>query len=291
VNRIKLALVGQSGNLAPADKKLYALRDVTATVNSIPLIASSIMSKKIASGADAIVLDVKVGSGAFMKTVDDARKLAATMVAIGKNVGRRTIAVLSDMNEPLGVEIGNANEVQEAIDVLKGRGERKLTDICLTLASYMTVAGGVYPDIRTARPELERMLQSGQAVDTLRRFIEAQGGDPRIVEEPSRLPQPSRHMEVTAQQAGYVTYIDAEQAGIAAMLLGAGRQTKEEAIDYAVGITLKAKVGAYVQAGEPIAELHYNERSPEASAKLIREAVVVGTEKPEDRPVVLDVME
>ncbi|WP_048602214.1 pyrimidine-nucleoside phosphorylase [Rubeoparvulum massiliense] len=272
VNDFKLAVVGQSGNLTPADKKLYALRDVTATVDTIPLIASSIMSKKLASGADAIVLDVKTGTGAFMKTVDEAKELAETMVEIGRNLGRKTIAVISDMNQPLGDEVGNANEVQEAIATLQGKGPEDLNQLCLTLASHMTVAGGIYPDVKTAYAALEKVLHSGQALATFRRFIEAQGGDASFVDHPERLPQAKYHVEVVAPTSGYVAGIDAESVGVAAMLLGAGRKTKEDVIDHSVGITLKKKVGDAVQAGDVLAILHANREEVNESQKMLLDA-------------------
>ncbi|WP_082053780.1 pyrimidine-nucleoside phosphorylase [Gordoniibacillus kamchatkensis] len=258
VNDIKLALVGQSGNLAPADKKMYALRDVTATVSCIPLIASSIMSKKIAAGADAIVLDVKVGAGAFMKDLAHARQLAETMVRIGRSLGRRTIAVLSDMDQPLGTEIGNASEVREAIAVLNGGGPDDLRTVCLALASHMAVLGGVYPDFEAAHTGLQQALASGAALETFARFVAAQGGDPELVRRPELLPRAEREVPLPAASAGFIEAIDAEKVGLAAMLLGAGRLTKEDAIDYAVGVTLRKKVGDRVELGETLAVLHVN---------------------------------
>ncbi|GGK15251.1 pyrimidine-nucleoside phosphorylase [Caldalkalibacillus thermarum] len=291
VNEIKLALVGQSGNLAPADKKLYALRDVTATVNSIPLIASSIMSKKLASGADAIVLDVKTGSGAFMKKLEDAKALAEAMVSIGKELNRQTIAVISDMNQPLGYEVGNANEVREAIEVLKGEGEAGLTKLCLTIAAYMTVAGQIYPDFDSAYEELDKVLRSGQALETFKRFVQAQGGNTEQIDDPEKLPQASFHVELKAEEDGYVTQIDAEAVGVAAMLLGAGRATKEDTIDHAVGITLRKKVGDPVQKGEVLAVLHSNSEQPAASINRLKQAIVIGKEKVNKLPLIYDVLQ
>lgn len=291
VNDNKMALVGQSGNLTPADKKLYALRDVTATVNSIPLIASSIMSKKIASGADAIVLDVKVGSGAFMKSLEEAKALASTMTSIGKSLKRRTIAVLTDMSEPLGAEVGNANEVAEAIAALQGGGDKRLKEVCLTLAAYMTVAGGAYPDFAAARVGLERLLDSGQALATFRKFVEAQGGDPRVVDDPGLLPRAAVRIEVRADREGFVQAIDAEQIGIAAMLLGAGRATKEDAIDYAAGITLRKKVGEPVRFGDCLAVIHSNQEQNRESAERVVAAYRIGAEPSEPVPIVLAVIE
>ncbi|HET7615423.1 MAG TPA: pyrimidine-nucleoside phosphorylase [Bacillales bacterium] len=290
VNQWKMAIAGQSGNLTPADKKLYGLRDVTATVNSIPLIASSIMSKKIASGADAIVLDVKTGSGAFMKTLEGSKRLAERMVEIGNNLGRKTIAVISDMNEPLGYEVGNANEVLEAVDVLRGRGEQRLTEICLTLAAYMTVSGGAYSDFETAHAELEKMLKSGAALEAFKRFIEAQGGESAFVEDATKLPQPAHRISLKAERDGFVEGIDAESVGIAAMLLGAGRKTKEDVIDHAVGITLKKKVGAEVKEGELVAVLNSNTKDVAESMEVLRGAFRIGRSRPVPQPMVYEVI-
>ena len=258
VNDIKMAVVGQSGNLTPADKKLYALRDVTGTVSSIPLIAASIMSKKIASGADAIVLDVKTGDGAFMKTLDDSKELAHAMVKIGNSVGRNTMAVISDMEQPLGYAIGNALEVQEAIDALKGEGPADLMELCYTLGSQMVVLGGKAATIEEARTLLEEAVASGAALDVLRKFITAQDGDASVIDDPTRLPQAKFISEVVAKESGYVARIDAEDIGTAAMLLGAGRATKESEIDLAVGLVLRKKVGDAVEVGESLVTVHAN---------------------------------
>lgn len=291
VNENKMALVGQSGNLAPADKKLYALRDVTATVNSIPLIASSIMSKKIASGADAIVLDVKVGSGAFMKSLEEAKELARAMVNIGGSLKRKTIAVLSDMSEPLGTEVGNANEVAEAIGLLRGGGDPRLAEICVTLAAYMAVAGGAYRHFDEARKAMEELLRSGAAFATFRKFVEAQGGDPAVVDDPGLLPQAAVHANVRAEQEGYVQAIDAEAIGVAAMLLGAGRATKDDAIDYSVGISLRKKVGDRVAFGDVLAVIHSNRESNPDIVERLLAAYTIGADKPEAVPVVHAVIE
>ena len=258
VNELGMAVIGQSGNLTPADKKLYALRDVTATVSSIPLIASSIMSKKIAAGADAIVLDVKTGDGAFMKTVEDSKRLAEAMVKIGNSVGRNTMAIISDMSQPLGYAIGNALEVQEAIDTLKGNGPEDLNELCYTLGAQMVVLGGKAKTIEEARKMLEEVVANGAALDVLKKFIAAQGGDASVVDDPSRLPQAKYVSEVVAKEAGYIAKIEADDIGTAAMLLGAGRATKESEIDLAVGLVLRKKVGEYVEAGESIVTVHAN---------------------------------
>lgn len=291
VNRLKMAIAGQSGNLTPADKKLYALRDVTATVDSIPLIASSVMSKKIASGADAIVLDVKTGSGAFMKTLERAKQLASYMVDIGKNLNRKTVAVISDMNQPLGFEVGNANEVREAIEVLRGNGEANLTKLCLTLASYMTVAGRIYADFDEAYRALQKLLESGGAIETFKRFVKAQGGDPEFVDFPEKLPQAEHHIEVKADEAGFIERIDAESVGISAMLLGAGRTTKEDTIDHAAGITLKKKIGDKIEAGETLAVLHSNITDIEDGERTLRNAFTIGKDQIGKLPIVYEIIQ
>ena len=269
VNEIGMAVIGQSGNLTPADKKLYALRDVTGTVSSIPLIAGSIMSKKIAAGADAIVLDVKTGDGAFMKTVEDSIKLAQAMVKIGNNVGRKTMAIISDMSQPLGFAIGNALEVQEAIDTLKGNGPQDLNELCYTLGSQMVVVGGKAQTIEEARKMLEEVVANGAALEVLKKFIAAQGGDASVVDDPSRLPQAKFKFDVPAKQAGYVSKIEADDIGTAAMLLGAGRATKESEIDLAVGLVLHKKVGDQVAEGESLMTIHANtENVDEVLAKI-----------------------
>lgn len=281
VNLYQMAIAGQSGNLAPADKKLYALRDVTDTVDSIPLIASSIMSKKIASGADCIVLDVKVGSGAFMKSIEDARVLAQTMVEIGKRLNRKTIAVISDMNQPLGQEVGNANEIVEAIQVLKGNGPEDLTLISLTLAAHMTVLGGIYPDFKQAFQALREVIDTGQAIQKLKEFVKAQGGDESVIDEPAKFPQSQYHCEVTSSRQGFVESMDAELIGIAAMKLGAGRQKKEDTIDHAAGVTLLKKTGDEVKVGEVLAILHTDLVHYEEAVRNVSEAYHIGTNRPE----------
>ncbi|MDE1422426.1 pyrimidine-nucleoside phosphorylase [Bacillus licheniformis] len=258
VNRDKVAVIGQSGNLTPADKKLYALRDVTGTVNSIPLIASSIMSKKIAAGADAIVLDVKTGAGAFMKTDEDAVNLAKAMVRIGNNVGRQTMAVISDMSQPLGFAIGNALEVKEAIDTLKGEGPEDLTELVLTLGSQMVVLAKKAETLDEAREKLIDVMKNGKALQKFKDFLQNQGGDSSVADNPEKLPQAAYKIDVPAKEAGVMSEIVADQIGVAAMLLGAGRATKEDKIDLAVGIMLRKKVGDAVEKGEPLVTLYAN---------------------------------
>lgn len=292
VNEIGLSVIGQSGNLAPADKKLYALRDVTATVESIPLIASSVMSKKIAAGADAIVLDVKTGSGAFMKTLEDSEKLAQAMVEIGTEVGRNTAAVISDMDQPLGFAIGNALEVKESIDTLKGCGPEDLTELCLTLGAHMVVLGGKTDSIEGAKQLLREQITNGAALAKFKAFIAAQGGDASIADDPARLPQAPDIIEVKAEASGFVNAIEAEQLGLAAMLLGAGRATKDSIIDYAVGVTLRKKVGDPVESGDTLALLHVRESNESALevADRVRHAYTVLEEKPAPRALLLSVI-
>ncbi|MFZ5626884.1 MAG: pyrimidine-nucleoside phosphorylase [Bacillota bacterium] len=281
VNTVGAAVVGQTGNLAPADKKLYALRDVTATVDSIPLIASSIMSKKIAAGADAIVLDVKTGSGAFMKTLEDSFALARAMVAIGQEVGRKTVAVITDMDQPLGRAIGNALEVKEAIETLQGGGPADLRELCLTLGSHMVTLAGKAANPAEARARLEELLQNGQALAKFKEMVAAQGGDPRVIDQPELLPQAQKVIPLLAEQDGYVARIEAEELGIAATMLGAGRETKESKVDLAVGLVVNKKVGEAVAAGEPLVWLHVNEerRLAEVMAK-VKAAFTISRQQP-----------
>ncbi|MFH5958820.1 pyrimidine-nucleoside phosphorylase [Clostridium perfringens] len=256
VNNIKLAVGGQTGDLAPADKKLYALRDVTGTVDNVSLIASSIMSKKIAAGADAIVLDVKVGDGAFMKTPEAARELATEMVGIGKHVGRNTVAIISDMDQPLGFAIGNALEVKEAIETLRGNGPKDLLELCLTLGSNMVVLAGAAKDTDEARKMLMETITSGKAIEKLKEFVKAQGGDASVIDDISNFHNAKYAIPVKATKSGVVSKIHAENIGLVAMELGAGRATKESIIDLAVGIVLQKKRGDKVNEGDIIAYIH-----------------------------------
>ncbi len=279
VNRIGIAIMGQTADLAPADKKLYALRDVTATVDNLSLIASSIMSKKLAAGADAIVLDVKTGSGAFMKKEEDARKLAEEMVKIGKNAGRKTIAVISDMDQPLGYAVGNALEVKEAIDTLQGKGPEDFVELCLTLGSRMLMAGGKAGDSSAARKLLENAIADGSACRKLAEFVEAQGGDPQMVFRPELLPKARILHPVPAPMDGYVSRIVCDEVGICSLLLGGGRETKESSIDLSVGLTLCRKVGDFVRKGEPLAILHANdaEKAGEAERRYLGACILSDT--------------
>ncbi|MBU3181667.1 pyrimidine-nucleoside phosphorylase [Clostridium psychrophilum] len=275
VNRDKVAVIGQTGNLTPADKKLYALRDVTGTVNSIPLIASSIMSKKIASGANAIVLDVKTGAGAFMKTDKDAENLAHAMVQIGNNVGRNTMAIISDMSQPLGFAIGNALEVKEAIDTLKGEGPEDLTELVLTLGSQMVVLAKKAKTLEEARKMLVEVIKNGKALEKFKVFIKNQGGDASIVENPKKLPQAKYKIDVPALTSGFLSNMVADQIGIAAMLLGAGRATKADKIDLAVGLMLRKKVGDKVEKGETLITIYSNRENVEDVKTKIYENITI----------------
>lgn len=280
VNRDKVAVMGQSGNLTPADKKLYALRDVTGTVNSIPLIASSIMSKKIAAGADAIVLDVKTGDGAFMKTEKDAEELAHAMVRIGNHVGRKTIAIISDMSQPLGFAIGNALEVKEAIETLQGKGPQDLTDLVLTLGSQMVILAKKAETTQEAKAMLREAITNGKAIAKFKEFLQNQGGDASVVDDTAKLPQAKYQIELPAKKSGYVSRMVADEIGVASMLLGAGRATKEDIIDLAVGIVLHKKVGDKVSEGESLLTIHSNrENVDEVIQKLYDNIFIEDTAK------------
>ena len=277
VNKIGLAIVGQTGNLTPADKKLYALRDVTETLNSIPLIASSIMSKKLASGSNAICLDVKVGSGAFMKDIESASKLAELMVQIGKNAGRSMTAILTDMDEPLGFAIGNQLEVIEAINTLKGNGPKDLTDICLEIGSYLVVDAKVANTFEEAKELLKAQIVNGEALKKLAELAEAQGGDGSYVLNPTKFESAKEIIPVIAKEAGYITYINALEIGVSSMLLGGGRETMNDIIDPAVGIVLNKKIEDYVQPGDVLAYVHTNGKNTETVLNRVYNAFEFGT--------------
>lgn len=276
VKEIGLAIIGATGNIAPADKKIYALRDVTDTVDSIPLIAGSIMSKKIASGTDALVLDVKTGSGAFMKTDEEAENLARALVSIGKNVGMNCMAVISDMNQPLGRMIGNALEIQESIDILKGKGPEDITELVLALGSRMAVLGGKAQTIEEGREKLIEVMNNGAALEKFRQMIEAQGGNGAVVDDPTLMPQAKYKIELPAQTSGYISNMTADELGIASMLLGGGRQSKEDKIDYAVGLELHKKVGDKVEAGESILTIHSNDEDVDKIKELLYNNIEIG---------------
>ena len=277
VNRIGISIIGQTKNLAPADKKLYALRDVTATVDNMSLIASSIMSKKLAAGADAIVLDVKTGSGAFMKEEADAMLLAGEMMTIGKNAGRKMMAVISDMDQPLGNAVGNALEVKEAIETLKGHGPADFTELCMTLGSCMLMVAEIAENEQQAREMLKEAVDSGKALDKLAELVEAQGGDKRMVYETDLLPKASSITPLLSEKDGYVEKIQCDEVGICSLILGGGRGTKESAIDLSVGIVLTKKVGSHVKVGEPLAYIHSNEEAKRlACEERLRKAFHIG---------------
>ncbi len=291
VNEIGVAVVSQTGNLVPADKALYGLRDVTATVDSIPLIASSIMSKKLAVGTDGVVLDVKIGSGAFMKTYEDAKILAKEMVELGNNLNRQTVAVLTNMEQPLGFAVGNVLEVKEAIDILKGNGPRDLHELCLTLGSHMLVIAKVCSTPDEAKQKLEDAINSGKALEKMKEFVAFQGGDLEMIDNPEKLPQARKIVELKAESAGYIRQVVAIDVGVSAMLLGAGRETKDSIIDPAVGIVLKKKIGDRVENGETLAELHVNdERCLKEAYDLLKGAFEIGNEKPKDQPLIYEVI-
>lgn len=287
VNEVGIAIVGQSKNLAPADKKLYALRDVTATVDSMPLIASSIMGKKLAADDDCIVLDVKTGSGSFMKTLEDSRTLAQLMVDIGKRAGKKMLALITDMDRPLGYAIGNTLEVKEAIDVLCGRGPEDLSDICIALATDMLALTGEHGDREACEAKVREAISSGRALETLARMVKAQGGDDGVIYHPETFACATHEYTVKAPRDGYIVAVDTEGYGVSSLLLGAGRNTMEDSIDYTAGIMLRAKTGDYVKVGDPIATLYTCDESRFAAAeqKLLA-STTIGDEQPEERPLI-----
>lgn len=292
VREIGVAIVGQSEGLVPADKALYALRDVTATVESIPLIASSIMSKKLASGADAFVLDVKVGRGAFMSTLEKARTLAQAMIAIGERLGHQVHVLLTDMDEPLGRDVGNANEVREAIEVLSGAGEKRLVELTTAVAARMVLAGGLAKNDDEALETVHRCLKNGLALQTLEALIRAQGGDPRTVHDPERILPAARYTaEIRAEQDGWVYSIDARRVGEAAMLAGAGRETKKAAIDLAAGCHLERLRGERVQKGDVLARLMASAKPiPEDAVNRLKEAFHIAEIAPDDKPLIYEII-
>jgi len=292
VNKIGIAVIGQTGRIAPADKKLYALRDVTATVDSLPLITASIMSKKLASGSDAFVLDVKYGSGAFMPTTDAAEELGRNMVEIGNNAGKKTIALITSMEEPLGLGIGNAIEVKEAIETLKGNGPEDLTSLCLSLASYMIYAGRRADSPEDGRAKAKAALESGAGLEKFCSFVEAQGGTPAVTEDPSLFGEAEFSQDVSSESSGFVGMITARDIGMASQNTGAGRETKEDDIDLTAGIILKKKVGDRVEKGEALCTLFGNNKAKlDIAASMARDAFVIGEEKKEPAPLIHTVIE
>ncbi len=272
VNTIGVSIMGQTANLAPADKKLYALRDVTATVDNMSLIASSIMSKKLAAGSDAIVLDVKTGSGAFMKEKEDATLLAKAMVNIGKMAGRKTVAIITDMDQPLGFAVGNALEVKEAIDTLQGRGPEDFTKLCYTLGAYMLMAGEIAPDVQSAKAMIKEAVDSGKAFEKFVEFILAQGGNAEQAHNPKLLPKAALEEEVFTETEGYIEKIVCDEVGVCSLILGGGRENKESEIDLSVGLILHKKVGDYVSKDTPIATIYGNSevKIKEAKERLLK---------------------
>lgn len=291
VNDTGIAIMGQTKELAPADKLLYALRDVTATVDNMSLIASSIMSKKLAAGADAIVLDVKTGSGAFMKKEADAFSLAKEMVRIGRNAGRNTLAVVSDMDQPLGRAVGNALEVKEAIETLKGKGPEDFTELCLTLGSLMLCLAGSVRTQEEGRKMLEKAIADGSALDKLAEFVKAQGGNEKMVYDPSLLPAARLVEPVRAPREGYIEKLVCDEVGICSLILGGGRETKESAIDLSVGIILEKKVGDHVKKGDVLAILHANDRRKmEEAGKRLLSAYQIGDKEVKEGPVIVGIV-
>ncbi len=291
VNEIGVCIVGQNKDLAPADKKLYALRDVTATVDSLPLVVSSIMGKKLAADDDCIVLDVKTGSGAFAKTMEDSRTLARTMVEIGKHAGKKMLALITDMDRPLGYAIGNTLEVKEAIDTLCGHGPADFTEICVILATNMLYLAG-----KGTLDECEKFvkgaIKDGSALETFRKMVSAQGGDVECIDNPDKFAKAPYTMSVKAQKSGYIQRVDTEGYGIASLLLGAGRNTKEESIDFSAGILLKKKTGDYVTEGDEIAIMHTSDEKRFAPAlEKFCLSTIIGDSAPKKRPIVLDRVE
>lgn len=283
VAKEKLAIVGATGEVAPADKKIYGLRDVTDTVDSIPLIASSIMSKKIASGTDALVIDVKTGAGAFMKTLDQSRDLANALVGIGKKAGLQCMAVISDMNQPLGNKVGNSLEIEESIDVLKGKGPEDLTELVLTLGSYMVVMGGKAKAPDEARQLLLQTITDGSALDRFKAMIIAQGGDPRVIDDYTIMPQAKYRLPYRAKRDGVLSKLSADEVGTASMLLGGGRQQASDQLDYSVGIELHHKLGDQVKAGDTLLTIYSNSQEIPAVEKLLDESIEISDhyDKPE----------
>ncbi|MCM1144344.1 MAG: pyrimidine-nucleoside phosphorylase [Blautia sp.] len=292
VNRIGISIMGQTLDIAPADKKLYALRDVTATVDNMSLIASSIMSKKLASGADAIVLDVKTGSGAFMKKEEDAFALAREMTLLGRHAGKKTIAVVSDMDQPLGFAVGNALEVKEAIETLHGKGPEDFVELCMTLGAQMLIAAKRAETVKQAKNMLQTVIEDGSALRKLAEFIEAQGGDSSAVYDTSLLPQASIVEEIISEEEGYVTKIVCDEIGICSLILGGGRENKESVIDLSVGLILHKKVGDYVKKGESLASIHANDKEKLALAKeRFLDAYSFQETPPEKTPLIKGVLD
>lgn len=291
VNDLKIAVCGQTASIAVADKKMYALRDVTATVDNISLIAASIMCKKLASGADAIVLDVKTGDGAFMKTLDDSFALAQEMVEIGSAMNRETIGIISDMDEPLGYAVGNSLEVIEAIESLKGRGPKDFINLCETLGAYMLVSSKIVSNYEDGLNRIREAINSGAALEKFKEFVANQGGNPAVAEDYSLLPQASHTVEIKSDKTGFIDKIEAEAVGVSAMILGAGRETKEDELDLSAGIILKKKVGDFVNEGDTLAVMHFNrEEKFEDAKRRFKNAYIISEEKAEPKKLIYGVV-
>ena len=291
VNEIGFAIIGQTGELVPADKKLYALRDVTATVDSIPLIASSIMSKKLASGSDTILLDVKYGEGAFMHTIEDAKKLANAMINIGKKLGKDTKAMITDMNQPLGNTIGNALEVKEAIETVKGNGPKDFTELVLTAGEIMLVQGKIAKNKNEARAMLEDAINSGKAFEKLKKMVEYQGGNVKQIEDPDLLPQAKFKTQMKSQKEGYIDNIHSMNLGILSMKLGGGREKKEDSINYAVGLEMKVKKGDKIKKDDILATVYHDEKLTDEWIESFYNTFSYSNEKTNPIPVVEEILE
>lgn len=290
VNKIGMAIVGQTGHLVPADKKLYALRDVTGTVDSLPLIASSIMSKKLASGSDSILLDVKVGSGAFMKTLEMGEELAKTMVSIGKYFKKDTRAILTDMDEPLGLAVGNNLEVIEAINTLKGNGPKDLTELCIKAGAIMLLQAKICTSFEEGEKLLQSKIENGEAFKKFVEFVEAQGGDITYVLNTSKFEKAKYEISINSNKSGYITKIDALEIGEFAMKLGAGREKIEDKIDYSAGIILSKKIGDFVNSGDELCKIYTNKENYEEIIKEIKNSFIISENKPENRKIIYKVI-
>lgn len=288
IKKHNIAVCGQNANLVPADKKLYALRDVTGTVDNISLISSSIMSKKLACGADAIIIDIKVGHGAFMKTVEDAQKLAEMMIGIGNKMNRNVTAIITSMSEPLGNAVGNSIEVKEAIETLQGNGPKDLTELCLELGSHMLVLGKVAATKEEAVTKLKELIQSGEAFQKFKEFVVAQGGDENMIEQTNKLPKSKFLFEYKSKSTGYITDLNAMDIGLASVKLGAGRETKESVIDHGAGILLKKKIGDFVNKDDVLAELYSSDKSNFSKAiDFMDKTYKISNNKPDEKPLIL----
>jgi pyrimidine-nucleoside phosphorylase len=292
LERAGCALIGQTEEIAPADRKLYSLRDVTATIGSVPLITGSILSKKLAEGITGLVLDVKVGSGAFMKNGDSAKELATKLISTAQRMGVRSVAVLTDMNQPLGTHVGNALEVKESVDILRGEGAQDLKELCLTLTAHMLALGKVASGVDEGKKQAARLIETGAGLEKFIEMVELQGGDPRTIEDPNRLAQSAHQTDIGAPRNGYVTHIETESLGTAAMLLGAGRETVDDVIDPAVGLVVHQKIGDYVSKDEPLMTLHYNSDARlDHVRRLVSGAYVIGDSPPTLEPLIKATLE